>query len=204
MSKPRPSGLRFSLRELLALVSAAIIALVGLRYANPWWTAAAIGCVLFAFVGAVIVAALDRASRRASAFGFAVATGVYVMLLMSMPGQVGRTAGTALLNPELDPFDGLLPTSQLLRVHFESVSRHFAVHPQTGSLTPYKSGALNVRQLSRQNLSYVKEVPERTSFMLVGHCLWALLFGYIAAKFALWVYARRMHTQHESATPQSA
>jgi hypothetical protein len=147
------------------------------------------------------VAALDRASRRASAFGFAIALGVYMTLLMSMPGQIASTARNELQNPELDPYDGLLPTTQLLRVYFESVSHYSAIHPRTGTVTPYRTGALDPRQLNKANFSYVKETPDRTSFMIVGHCLWALLFGYLAAKFALWVYARRARTEPKNASP---
>lgn len=44
----------------------------------------------------------------------------------------------------------------------------------------------------------MKEFPDRYQFMVLGHLLWALLWGYVGGRFAGWVYDRRMRREDTS------
>jgi hypothetical protein len=187
----RPRRFRLSLRQILTLFAAMAAACAALKYANEWWRAFAAFTVLLAFVAAVIAAIVDRGPRQAFAIGAAVAIGVYMLLLYSMNQQIDNAANWRVSNPEFEPYDGILPTTRLLRTLHSGIVEVWNVNPQTGELIkklpPQTYGGQGFR-----NTSSVFEVPRRNEFAAVGHCLWALAFGYAGGTFGRYAHGRRL------------
>jgi hypothetical protein len=188
MLPTRPLGI--SLRELLTLFAAFAIGFTALTYANPWWMAAVTGVTLLAFISAIIVALVDRGPRQAFAIGFAASIACYLPLF--------------LLGRETDPFTGKLPTSQLLQPMFLAVRDQSYINARTrevvketeipqGAMVEGQGGFPTYGQTSGSQPYFTRgdSIPSLVHFMPIGHCLWALLIGYVGGKFATWVYVRR-------------
>jgi hypothetical protein len=203
-SKPLRHVFRMSLRELLAIFTAAAIGFIALRFADQLWLAAVWFLTLAAFIAATTYVLVDRGARQALAIGFVLGAGIYLGVLYSRRSTHGNSGWVKTSNAELDPYEGSLPTTLALRPLFQAITVNWYTD---------KSGNRVIRDqippqtlvggLSRSGYSYVGEVPRREDFMRIGHCLWALLFGYAAAKFSLWVYVRRVREQ-VVATPPGA
>jgi hypothetical protein len=197
-----PPAIRVSLRELLALFATFAVGFTALAYANSWWMAAASGVTLLAFIAAVIMALVDRGPRQAFAIGFAASIACYLPLF--------------LLGRETDPFTGKLPTSQLLQPMFLAVREQSYMNVQTreivkeseipeGALVEGQGGFPNYgrRVGSQPYFTPADTIPRLEHFMPIGHCLWALLIGYVGGKFARWVYIRRVR-EKQAALGQAA
>jgi hypothetical protein len=191
-------GLRISLRELLLLFTALFTACAALRYANVYWLAAVTLLTLVTFIAAAVIALIDRDARQALAIGFVTAAAIYMTLIFCMRVTGDNRGNVRSYNAELDPEEGSFPTTLSLRPLFVSIQEHWYIDP---SGTPIRRSQLPPAVIANPNNGgyvYDQERPNRQHFMLIGHCLWALLFGYVAAKFARWVYARRLR---ESPSP---
>ena len=165
-----------TLREMLLWLVFVGLACAALKYADePWWWLLLGTCAWVLFLVALVAALVDRGPRQAWAIGAVSWMAVYgVLLLSGVP----------------------LPTSDALQQAYRVFAEEAAANPRVYPLlTQYgPQGDLNVvlTELS----------PSYDSFARNGHLLWALLFGYLGARLATWVYARR--TQDRGAAPQTS
>jgi uncharacterized membrane protein YgcG len=200
MAATSPPALRISLRELLTLVAIVAVGCVALKYANEYWVAVISFIMILAVMAAAIIALVDRGPRQASAIGCLSALAIYAALLYAC-------------KPELDPYDGTLPTTRLMRPLFEAMSTNWyfdlanrkevnqsqlpsgaTIHYGGGGGGGIFGGGVAPPTTGFSNIG---EKPSREHFMPIAHYLWALIFGYVAARFARWVYARRVREQQE-------
>ena len=203
-SRRSPTGWRFSLRELLMLLGFVAVGCAALKYAGEVWVTALSAIVLLLFMLSTVVAVIDRGHRQALAIGFALCVAVYGVLFWS---STRADQG----NRELDPHEGRLPTTKLLKPLFTALVSGVYIDSSTGKIIPNYNSANTVYSL-RGGLSlggggggfgggvapagfpmgvYYLETPPREKFMAIGHLLWALLLGYTGARLAGWIYARR-------------
>jgi hypothetical protein len=184
---------RLSLRGLLLFVAAAAVGSAALRFANDWWLAGAVGALLITITTAAIVAVVGLGARKAGAAGFTIAAGIYLFLaLLFSAGYLPRNA-----NPEFDPYIGRLPTTQLLRPAFAMTVSYWTTDLRTGEELPSKP-PLNPRQLVSFSGVLIRERPDRGHFMQIGHCLWAMVMGFLGSRFAQFVHGRREREESNS------
>lgn len=144
-------------------------------------------CIAFA-----VIAIVDSGRRQAFATGFVAAIVVYTAVFFLTPGN------------ELDPYEGKLPTTMLLRPLFEATTKQTWTDLVTGEElpdyvpTPAISAARGgtITEPGTGGIPVVRSVglsesPNRAQFMSIGHIFWAALFGYLVGKFALHVFGRR-------------
>ena len=145
---------------------------------------------LLAFIAAAISAVVGRGPRQAFALGFVLAAAVYAAVMVA--------------DGKLSPRPGRLVTSQLLSSFYGAVTE--TVYRRWGSGQELRRDQLPADALvTRLGHSvdfpnprpvFSKVVtPDRLHFTAVGHCLWALLLGYVGGHFARFVYARRVREQ---------
>ncbi len=183
-ASPRTSWLRFTLRELLLLLAFVAISCAALKYAVGLWLLGLSSGVLLLFMGAAVLAAVDRGQRQAQAMGFALCVAIYGILFWSTFSLTN--AGQ---NPELDPYSGSLPTSKALAPLFEAIVKRSYYDMNTGKeIAPPAPPNF----ISR---GYVREKPDRGQFMATGHLLWMLLLGYLGSRVSLLAYARRLRSE---------
>lgn len=175
--------LRVSLMELMAVLAAVGVGCAALKYAGDvWWTVLS-AAALVGFLAAAVVAVVGRGPGQARAIGFVLCVGIYALLLWS--AKVGNGQ-----NRELDPYDGRLPTTKLLKPVFESLVVRTYIDAFTGKeMTNYNPPPGTV--LGNSGTIISQETPDRGQFMAIGHLLWAVLFGYLGSRFAAWVDRRR-------------
>jgi hypothetical protein len=183
---------RFTIRELGLLTAFLAVGCAGLKYANAWWwSALALGTFVL-LLAAIITALVGRGPWRAAAIGFSVAVLAYAILLRSVPIQANTNT-----SPELDPYNGTLPTSRLLLPVFKSMVRTKWIDGATGqevrdyrppTVTGFGGGGFG--GFGGNPSVYLQGTPQPENFMKVGHLLWALVFGYCGGRFAVWVHQR--------------
>lgn len=220
MSAPtaHSSGFRFSLRHFLLLVAALAIALAALKFANEWWIVVLSGGMILLVMAMLVVALVDRGPRQAFAIGFVACAAIYAGLVLSGRETTGVSGMTRTQNRELDPYDGRLPTTRLMRGVFEMTSQNLYQNVDTGerllhSQMPgdyemdrspqFGGGGFSVDVAIEAGESaaaagglprfrLLGEFPQRAHFFQIAHLLWGLLLGYAGGQFARFVYARRM------------
>lgn len=180
----RTSCLRFSLRELLLLLAFVAVGCAALRYAGGLWLLGLSSGVLLLFMGAAVLAAVDRGHRQAQAIGFALCVAIYGVLFWSTSSLMNAEQ-----NPELDPQTGRLPTSKALAPLFEAIVKRSYYDEMTGKETALPAPGFGG--------AYIRETPDRGQFMATGHLLFALMFGYLGSRLALGAYTRRTRTSNE-------
>lgn len=185
---------RFSLRELLLLIGFVALACVALKYAGSIWTLALSAIALLLFMGAAVVAVVDRGRRQAAAIGLALCLAIYGIVFWSSPRDDNPRQSR-----ELDPYDAQLPTSKALYPLF-TVMVHGTYRDSAGNEIKDYDPSQNAGGMGSGGMfssggmgggAYYHEVPERTQFMAVGHLLWALLLGCLGSRLAVWSYDRR-------------
>jgi len=201
---------RISLREVFLLVAAVGVAIVSLIYASLLWLmliglAAALAAIL-----ALIIGLVDRGPRRAFPIGFAVAMLGYLCAVLNAQ-KFMLPPGSEMFanqNVELDPYNGKLPTSAVLRyLYCNSVREYRVFDLNTGARIPESEiGKVIIVTESPEGLSpgswvgavapgqrgaYSQTRPPGDKFMAIGHFWWALMFGYIGGKFARFISVRR-------------
>lgn len=178
--------MRISLRSLFLLMAISAVAIASFRHASDGWQTAIVGGTLVVFCIAVIMSIADRGPRRAASVGCAIAMSAYALaLLLSAP--LGNPISG---NREFNPSTGRLPTSILLRHLYEHVAEIGWVDVRTGKPVAdlHASPSLNSGDSATTTSG---EVPERETFMVVGHAWWALLLGLGGGATARWIYVRR-------------
>ena len=104
---------------------------------------------------------------------------------------------TVLGAPELDPYEGKLPTSRLLLPLFKVMSVQ-TWHDSTGKVIPNYNPASNPSfgTFGAASVS-LAESPDRPTFMVLGHIIFAMAFGYSGAHFAVAVYRKQNDNRAE-------
>jgi hypothetical protein len=182
-ANPHTRWLRFSLREVLLVLAFVALGCAALKYAGGLWLSVLSAGVLLLFMGAAVVAAVDRGHRQAKALGFALCMAIYGILFWSAPATSPNQ------NPELDPHAGSLPTSKALAPLFSAIVKRSYHDLTTGQEVAPPAPPHFVFS------GYVQETPDRGQFMATGHLLWTVLLGYFGSRLGLWAYTRRLRSQ---------
>ncbi len=175
--------MQVSLRELFILVAFVAIGTASLRLAGPL-ASVFIALALLLCMAMAVAAAVDRGMRQAFATGFVLCTMAYAILLF------------ATHSTELQLHAGRLPTSKLLSPLFEEIVNRTWVDRFSGrelpNYVPTRVDRLPGEMPTAAGVRVESETPDRMTFMIVGHILWASIFGYAGGKFAQFIYARRI------------
>ena len=137
-----------------------------------------VGISIIVTTGFAIVAFVGRDQLRSFAIGFLIPVIGYAATVLAIGAS------------ELHPYQGRLPTTKLFGRVFRLVVKQQYVNLETGeTVTDYDPTAV---QLGTGPTIVPSETPERTTFMSLAHVLTALMFGYVGAKFAVWIYRRQL------------
>jgi Zn-dependent protease with chaperone function len=186
---------RVSLRGMLILVAFFAIAIVSLVYANDFWVSVVTGILMVAFLGALIVAFVDRGFSQAFAIGFVLAILTYGIALFSERSTRG---GNVVSNDRL-------PATRTLNWLYRRVERGGYVDASGKPLPNYNPandprafpGGGGFVGAGGFNPVYYRQLPDDAKFRAVGHCWWALLLGYGGGMFAMYVHRRRMRNEEK-------
>ena len=180
------SRLQVSLRELLLFVLFAAIGLASLG-GGELMGSILVMLAIFATMAAAIVAFVGRNSVQAFAIGFLLPVLVYAAVVLA--------AGES----ELDPYTGKLPTTRLLRPMFRLMVKTTWTDMSTGQVAPdYDPETVDPNPVNfGAPMMGASESLDRRTFTSLGHVLFAMLFGYAGAKFAVAVH-RKQETQTRS------
>ncbi|HUY91094.1 MAG TPA: hypothetical protein VMV10_20315 [Pirellulales bacterium] len=178
------SHLQVSLRELLFLVLFAAIGLASLR-AGGVVASIVVMLAIVATMCFAILAFVGRHSIQAFAIGFLLPVIVYVAAIL----VVGKS--------ELDPYAGKLPTSRLLRPMFRLMVKPTWTDMSTGQVVPDYDPDTDPGGYGAAPMAFSESLDRRT-FMSLGHVLFAMMFGYAGAKFAVAVHREQQEIQSRS------
>lgn len=195
---------KFSLRELLGLCLLTGLGLTALTVGGLFGSLTMLAAIVFV-MSMAIVACVGKRSLQAFAIGFLMPTIVYGISLWSL-GWSESNVGT-----------GKLPTSKLLSTLFQAVVKtepvsvnanggwvpppanpYYAPAPPNGNPAPtfavtpptVSNGPIPVTLAGIESIN-------RQEFMTLGHMLFAMLFGYIGAKFAVVLYLAQLKQSGE-------
>lgn len=189
---------QFSLRELLLFVLVAAIGLTALKIGG---TVASLVMLLAVAVttGIAIVAFVGRGEVRASACGFVIPVIAYTATVFA----VGKG--------EFDPYEGKLPTSQLLSKAHVAIAESMWIDAFTHEVFPDYDpttdpnrnfgGGLGGGGVGGGRMMTQIQSPDRPTFMSLGHVLFGLLFGYAGAKFAVAIHRSQQSAKGTSEAP---
>ncbi|MEM8864736.1 MAG: hypothetical protein AAGF31_04240 [Planctomycetota bacterium] len=191
--------MRFSLREMLLVVTIASLAVPALYFANPWVEALVAGATAVLLAGAAIRSLVCRGIRQAAAVGFVVPALLYGVALATSATH-SELGGVSYR--EMDPYNGRLLTTKSMRYPYEWTTSQRSYYIDSGGkrtksqpddYDPYNAGGggLGFGGIGGGGGPRFVGLPDRDDFMPIAHCLWTLLFGYAGMKYASWVYARR-------------
>jgi hypothetical protein len=198
--------IRFSLRQLLGLVTFVAIACGGLVRPSPTSASAIFTLTLAVLLVAVLAAVGRKGSQRAFWIGFAIAGWGYLWLAHWPDDERYFTNRSWELQT-----NGPLLTTKLLRL------AHNALHPppdggfggggffsipveQTGG--PARALGLPFAQFSPPRPMPVDYEANLNAFMRIGHSLWALLFAYLGGLLTRYFYdTRPALVKKEDSTP---
>ncbi|MCO6045167.1 hypothetical protein NG895_14745 [Aeoliella sp. ICT_H6.2] len=194
-----------SLRELLGIIAFVAVAFASLLNASEGWAIAVFGLTIALTIVLAIVAVAERGSRQTAAAGALIAMLAYAVLWTQQPETTLEDSWDQVMG--VDPVltdKGFLLTSRALYAAWHRVNGTYMVEWETGRVVeqtapnyPPAYGQGNVPQdqvppnWSGGGLIY-KGLPVPEHFLAVGHCLWAILLGYLGGKFAVWIFARRI------------
>jgi predicted PurR-regulated permease PerM len=178
-----PFMIRLSLRSLFLLMAMCAVAIASFHHASDAWQTAILSVTLIVFCLAAIQALVDRGFRRANAIGCAASMAAYgLALLLSAP--LGSTIAQ---NREFNPSTGRLPTSWLLNQLYARIAEVGWVDVRTGKPAgePRSNSSLNAGDSITTTTG---EIPDRETFMVIGHSWWALILGGFGALSARHIY----------------
>lgn len=197
---------QLSLRELLAIVLFAGLGLASLRAGGVFASIVNFGAMVLTVCFAII-AFVGREQLRVFAIGFLIPVVAYAGIVLT----VGKS--------ELDPYEGKLATSQLLRPLFRMIAKPIWTNTLTGEVVPDYNPAKDPNRggggmggggmggLAGSPMGY-SESPDRSTFMSLAHVLVAMMFGYAGGRFAVAVHCRqrdgRPRSDEQSHPPESA
>jgi len=166
-----------TIRELMLIVLSVAVAIAGLR-SGGILASLVIGVSAITTVCIAIVAFVGHRRARVSSIGFLIPVLAYAMVV--------NVAGDS----EIQLSKGVLPTTQLLWPAYKAIVRVNYSDQFTGQFLP--DDDIRIVQRNSQTIGgmggvMVHEMPVRESFASLAHLLFAMLFGYVGSKFALWV-----------------
>ena len=179
---------QLSLRSLLVFMALCALAIVSLRFATPGWQTAVSGITFVVFWAAAIVAIVDRGPRQVFAIGMAVSMAAYGVVLVAIPRDGNANFQ---YHTEFNPDAGRLPTTQLLSPIYRAVCEVSWYNMTTGKKVAGFDPATQANATPPANVT-LSESPDRSTFMAIGHCWWAILLGLCGGWFARLVYLRRI------------
>jgi hypothetical protein len=183
--------IRLSLRSLLVLVAACAVAIASFRHASDGWRTTMVSLAIVVFLLTAVMSLVDRGPRRVTALGCAVAMAAYgLALLLSAP--LGSSIAK---NREFNPSTGQLPTSLLLRPLYERAADVGWVDVRTGKQAGEFSASAAVSAGDSATIT-TGEIPDRETFMVIGHSWWALALGCIGGLGARHLYQHRIREPH--------
>lgn len=172
---------QITLRELMLVVLFAGIGLSGLLVGGLM-ASMLVGGVMILTVGFAIVAFVGRDQLRALAIGFLIPVLAYGAMVLSI-GPI-----------ELDPYEGHLPTTQLLLPAYQRIVKTEYFNLATGAPAPGYDPA-TAPKFGGSGFGGpamgARETPDRKTFMSLAHILIAMLLGYCGAKFAVWLHRQQ-------------
>lgn len=174
--------LQISVRELLFIVFVAGVGLAGLLRGG-WVGLSTVMMLCVLATAFMIMAFVGRGQRRAFAIGYVIPVLVYI----APHAYVGFSDSS-----EID-FYRKLPTSKLLRAAYEQVAREERFDVVSGAIVsdydPMSSQPLGGGGIANASIA-TRERPDRATFLLLAHALWASAFAYAGGKFAVWARGR--------------
>jgi hypothetical protein len=183
--------IRLSLQSLLVLVAACAVAIASFRHASDGWQTMMVSVALIVFLLTAITSLVANGPRRATALGVTISMAAYgLALFLSAP------LGSAIAeNREFNPSTGRLPTSILLRSLYERAADVGWVDVRTGKQADEFSSNASVNAGDSATIT-TGEIPDRETFMVIGHSWWALALGCIGGLCARRYYQRRLRNLH--------
>ncbi len=183
--------IRLSLRSLLVLMAVCAVAIASFRHASDGWQTTLTSVTLVVFLLAAIMSLVDHGPRRAAATGCTVAMATYgLALFLSAP--LGSSIAE---NREFNPSTDRLPTSLLLRPLYERAADVGWVDVRTGKQAGEFSASAPVNAGDSATIT-TGEIPDRETFMVIGHSWWALALGCIGGLGARQFYWCRVRDPH--------
>ncbi|HEY4233682.1 MAG TPA: hypothetical protein VGM76_09655 [Lacipirellulaceae bacterium] len=177
--------IRISLRSLLVLMAVAAVAIASFRHASDGWQTAIVSVTLVVFCLSTIAAIVDRGPRRTTAIGCALTMTAYTLALLFSAPLGGPITG----NREFNPSTGRLPTSRLLGHLYAHIAELGWVDVRTGK--PADEPSANASPNAGDSATTTTgEIPDRETFMVIGHSWWALMLGCFGGWLARQVYLR--------------
>ena len=170
--------MQVSLRELLTIVAFVAIGTASLKVGGLLATGF-IGLAILLSMMMAITAFVDWGPRRKFAIGFAVCMLMYVLIVYASS-----------VRPQ--PYS--MPTSRWLNAWYEAVVQRKWVDQYSGRELPN----FDPEEHSLEGVTFESEHPERRTFMVVGHLLWAIGLGYGGGKFSQYTDARRRRDAEHS------
>jgi len=178
--------IRFTVRELLVIIAFAAMGIAALRIGGNLATTY-MACVGVLCVGLIILALVGIDRNCAFAIGFTVPSLLYIGLVALSDKR------------EFDPYAGRLPTSQLFRPIFASLSSTIYKDVVTEEIYPdYEPSSRFTSAAGNRISAYLSLHP--SIFMMTAHATSALLLGLICGKFGSAVYYRQ-HLDTNSGEP---
>jgi hypothetical protein len=176
---------RFSLRTLLLFVVAASLALAAMRYANYAWASGVVTVTVLMLLASVTLAATCSGEVRLYWIGFAICGVGYLLFV---------TGFANILAPELVMRLATTQSVAFLRDQFHSPSDYqytevipngYSQMRQTVTPQPPKRPLLR-SQVEKQLGNWADESYQTMaeSFLLIGHCIWALIIAALGGALA--------------------
>lgn len=166
------------MRELIVSVAFCALGIASLRTGGllaAFVTFAGIVLVM-AFA---IIAFVGNAQPKAFAIGFLLPLFVYAVTVFAAGGN------------ELDPYAGRLPTTRFLRYAHQALVKTTYIDFATGKVVPNYDPSKDPNK-GRKGFGgpslQMSEHPDRETFMLLAHQIFAIVLGWIGAKFAVYVH----------------
>lgn len=181
---------RFSLRTLLLFVFATSLALAAMRYATTAWASSVVTVTVLTLLASFVLAACRRGERRSFWIGIAICgTGYFVVV-----------TSPYLLAPEILRTLATSRAVALLRDNFHSPQgypipidpgMYTAANPgramPAGPFYPVPPDAPLLPSQAHSNDDTSDYATMTTNFLLIGQCIWTLIFaalGGMLARFA--------------------
>jgi hypothetical protein len=174
---------QISIRELMILILFAAVGLGGLL-TGGLLASAVIGVSAFLTTSIAIVAFVGHREIRVKAIGFLIPVIAYELTVLSLGAS------------EFAPYTGRLPTTKFLQPVHRLMVRTAWIDMTTGKVVPDYNPATDPSRNAggagglggMGGMMTVLETPDRAAFMSLAHVLLGKMFGYIGAKFAVYVH----------------
>jgi hypothetical protein len=174
----------FSLRTMLLAVAVVAVGVMGLTTRNMWWASAMSTLTWLIIAGACVSAIVCQGAARWRVSGFTVCAGLYLVLSVSQffPSFSSSLITNRVLAAVWLSLDVERPGSD------DPYFRNFPSQRQPDDdLETYELG----RYVGPNTTSAMRKYNfQLGNFFIVGHCLWAMFFGFLGSLFAAYLSAK--------------